>query len=156
MKNKINNTKEDFIHTNFETMGWHDCKIHAIHFDDLDFKLLFDIDYILAWNKIEDSDFYSFNITPATLVFKNVWDLKVNLEYDLKLRIEDIYKSNPRMTKNKIDNGALEYDWRIETTNGAISFKSIGFSQYLRGETISSDEQSLSIFKRGGISFKQG
>ena len=147
--------KKVFSHHDFNIMGWHDCKIHALSFNDLDFELLLDIDYILEWKKSDDTEYYSFEVSAATLKFKNVWDLNINIEGELEMRIEDIYRSNPRVPQNNDFNGDLEYDWKIETSNGYISFKSIGYVQYMRGKIFKSDNQAISLVNRGGISFSQ-
>ncbi|MEQ8198297.1 MAG: hypothetical protein ABRQ27_09870, partial [Clostridiaceae bacterium] len=48
----------------FEKMGWHDCKIHAMAFDELNFKILFDIDYIFKWVEPGEDERYHFWISP--------------------------------------------------------------------------------------------
>lgn len=38
----------------YEKMGWHYCRIHAVAFDEFNFKLLFDIYYIFEWDGSEE------------------------------------------------------------------------------------------------------
>lgn len=153
MKNKRKNNTKIFSQSDFVKKGWHDCKIHAVSFNTNEFKLLFDIDYILEWVNQENSNNYKFKVSPATLIFENVWDLTFSAEYDLNLRIENIDKRNPHKPKNNDLKEKHEFDWTIELGNGEISFKSIGFKQYLRGEIIETEHQELNVNNRGGISF---
>src|SRR6266550_2747235 len=66
----------------FEAMGWHDATVHAIGFDqdEESARLLFDIDYIVRWiDPVPPSEYYSFLIAPATLVFENVWNVEAEV-----------------------------------------------------------------------------
>lgn len=45
------------------------------------FKLLFDIDYIFKWVGPEEDGYYRFWISPATLIFENVYDVNIDLGY---------------------------------------------------------------------------
>ena len=143
-------TEEDF-----EKMGWHDCKVYAMAFpDDEKFELAFDIDYIVKWvNLKEDNTYIKFWVAPATLVFKNVYEININL-YTVDFQIQDINRENPIKPKNKDHiKDILEYDWRIETTNGEITFKSVGYTQFIRQKPKLLDKQLLDFNERGGITF---
>ncbi|MEM6321541.1 MAG: hypothetical protein AAF960_28035 [Bacteroidota bacterium] len=136
----------------FSNMSWHDNKIHAVAFLDDAFELMFDIDYIMKWIEPKGKkSSYSFEVVPATLIFKNVWDLEFNLESSLSTDIQEIQRQNPKKPKN-IDHikEDLEYDWLIETINGEISFKSTGFQQYSKKKVFIQTEQSISLDERGG------
>ena len=56
-------------------MGWHDNKIHAISFNDESSELSFDIDHIGKW--VIKKKAYQFWLVPATLVFRNVYDINI-------------------------------------------------------------------------------
>lgn len=142
--------------SDFEKMGWHDCKIYALAFKDEDFELMLDIDYILKWVNPEGSKtHFKFWVAPATLVFRNVWDLKIDLESSLNLEIQDLHRENPRSPKNVNHvEESTEYDWKIETHNGEITFKSVGFKLYLRNDPVLLDTQKIEQKERGGISFE--
>jgi hypothetical protein len=137
-------------------MGWHDCKIYAIAFRDENFELALDIDYIVEWIHPKESESnFKFLVAPSTLVFRNVWDLKISLESNLKLEIQDLQKTNPHKPKNaKHIHESIEYDWIIETTSGEINFKSVGYKQYFRKPPILLDCQRIDFKLRGGISFE--
>ncbi len=138
----------------FESMVWHDCRIHAISFGD-DFKLLFDIDYIFKW--IQTGETYKFWIAPCTLAFENVHDISVDLEVsNSEIYIDDIMRSNPRQPQNaNYIKRETEFDWMIETQQGSISFKSIGYKQFVRQIPELTHSQYLIDDNRGGISFDQ-
>lgn len=139
----------------FEKMYWHDCKIHAVAFDEFNFKLLFDIDYIFKWVGPEEDGYYRFWISPATLIFENVYDVNIDLGYGLGTIIEDLERTNASKPHNsnhiKKD---IEWEWIIETTNGQISFKSIGYTQYIRKVPVCKRIQEIEFEERGGYSFK--
>lgn len=138
----------------FEKMGWHDCKIHAVAFDEFNYKLLFDIDYIFKWGGPEDDGYYRFWISPVTLIFENVYDIDINLGFGLGTIIEDLERINPSKPHNsdyiKKD---IEWEWIIETQNGRISFKSVGYTQYVRKVPVYKNVQEIGFEERRGYSF---
>ncbi len=140
----------------FDNMGWHDSFIYALSLGERN-ELTFDIDYIFKWiNPSGERKFFRFWVSPCTLVFENVYDLKIDIEVSepFKLEITDINRNNPQRPKNadyiKCD---IEYDWTIETNQGEITFKSIGYKQFVRQTPVLLDEQKMRIEKRNGISF---
>lgn len=146
--------KKKWTEKDFEQMAWHDCRIHAIAFSMKEYEMAFDIDYILSWVKPhENSKSFRFAVSPATLIFTNVYELSCDIP-SMDILIDSIERANPVKPKNAayIDD-QLEYDWIITTSNGNISFKAVGYVQYLRQEPIETNNQSLSLLERGGISF---
>lgn len=133
----------------FDTMGWHDNHIYALAFNEEDFKLLLDIDYILEWvHPNENETYFKFWIAPATLVFKNVKDLSINIEGSLDIEIEEIQRE-------EVKNGnRVEYDWKIVTGIGLICFTSSGYEQFIRKTPKLIDNQKIGLNYRGGISFE--
>jgi hypothetical protein len=142
-------TEEDF-----DTMGWHDSIVYAISFGG-NFELLFDIDYIFKW--VLTGKTYHFWVSPCTLVFENVYDLKFDLEFfGTELEIDDITRENPQRPKNADYIGKdTEMDWVIETQQGVISFKSVGYKQYVRQMPRYLPTQSIELSYRGAISFEK-
>jgi hypothetical protein len=66
----------------FDRMDWHDARVHAITFHEVeqDAELLLDLDYIVRWIDPEPpAEYFSFLVAPATLVFENVWCLEGEL-----------------------------------------------------------------------------
>jgi hypothetical protein len=136
-------SKSLWTHHDFETMGWHDCPIYGIRFED---EVLMDIDYILKWELDKESKHYSFWIAPATLVFHEARNLKINIELEFinGLEISDLHKN----ILNEI-----EISWKVETQEGDITLVASGFSQYLRKIPILVHSQCLTIDERGGYCF---
>ena len=138
----------------FEKMCWYDCKIHSVAFDEFNYKLLFDIDYIFKWEGPESDGYYRFWISPVTLIFENVYDIDINLDFGLGTIIENLERTNPSKPLNsdyiKKD---IEWEWIIETKNGRIGFKSVGYSQYIRKAPVYKMAQEIGFEERGGYSF---
>jgi len=125
-------------------MNWHDNYIHSFGFNAEKFELALDIDYIYDWLDGEGAD-YNFLISPATLTFQNVSNLKINLdwkEYALDLCIFSIDRLNPRKTANA---KMTEYDWEILISwpEGKISFCATGFTQISRAKPAVFNEQKI-------------
>src|SRR5262245_6966863 len=131
----------------YEQMGWHDARIHAIAFLGESFELMLDIDYILKWIEPGPTEtYYRFWIAPATLVFQNVHDLRVDLEPFMGVEIQDLNREHPQKPENAEDAGRdTEWRWTIETHEGEISLSSSGYTQYLRREPIHSEQISLDL-----------
>jgi hypothetical protein len=126
--------------------------IHALSFTD-DYKLLLDIDYIFKWVLTSNKKNYQFWIAPCTLIFDNVH--KIAFESDhTDLIIDSVTKDDPQRPLNAEYIGKdFEYEWLIEMLAGEISFKSVGYQQYVRRAPVLIQEQKLDIQSRGGISF---
>jgi len=142
----------------FDTMDWHDSVIYALSLGKKN-ELVFDIDYIFQWvDPIGERENYKFWVSPCTLVFENVYALKFDIEVTepFEIEISDISYNNPQKPKNaefiKCD---VEYDWTIETNQGEITFKSIGYKQFTRLKPVLQDRQKIEIEKRKGISFER-
>lgn len=144
--------KSIFTEIDFDKMQWHDNPIHAITFGD-NFELLLDIDYIFEW--IIKGNKYVFWISPCTLVFENVYDLIFNIGPTTPgLTIDYITKGNPQKPTNAEHiNRDLEFDWTIEAHEGSISFKSIGYKQFVRQKPRLLAIQKIDNIDRGGITF---
>jgi len=152
MAEQYNLGKRIWTELDFEQMSWHDCPIHALSFSK-DYKLLLDIDYILKWVLSKNKKNYKFWISPCTLVFENVYDIALESDHT-SLVILNVTKDNPRAPKNEIYlDKKIEYDWVIETTVGEITFKSVGFNQFIRKPPIFINSQEIDIETRSGLSF---
>ena len=136
----------------FEEFGWHDNAIHAFRISDGDDgcsgNLILDIDYILEWisPSAQDGNF-SFVVPPADLVFLEVTDLVISIDYASSsaalqpMTIDEI--SREVVT---YPNGYSEFAWKIELNwpeESFISFRSPRMSQALKGESVRSTSQSL-------------
>jgi hypothetical protein len=144
----------------FDKMGWHDVAVHALGFEQGrdSARLLLDIDYILQWlDPVPPSDFYSFVIAPATLVFENVWSLKGDLDAEAigertLLQIESIERTD---ADDRAAARGLQR-WTVLGHNFELTFLAGGYRQHLRRRACTvNNAQRLSSQERGGIGFAQ-
>ena len=142
-------------HQDFDIMGWHDATVHGFAIIASKFELLFDIDYILKWVEPEPPDnYYTFWVSPATLVFEGVQDIRIELDV---LNIQDIdLQGISREGPIPAPNGELiDWNWLLDANQGNIQFRGSGFKQYFRRAPIRLREQGLEIAQRGGLSFER-
>ena len=158
MAEKYELEKWVWTESDFEQMGWHDARIHAIAFLPDSFEFVLDIDYILRWVRPGESEtHYKFWVAPATLVFDNVHDLRIDLEPYAGVEIQDIRREDPQEPKNAEYVGRdTEWRWVIEAQEGEISLRAAGYKQYFRSEPVFGSQQSLDVGIRGGFSFHRG
>lgn len=147
--------KATWTAADFEVMGWHDCRVHAVSIgvreDGFPWqRVLLDLDYIVRW---VDPAFarrhFTFWIAPATLVFDEAWDLKGELEpmNDL-LEIADLHRLDP-------PDDRPDPLWHIEGQNFDLRLRAPGFTQYVRTPPVHSKGQYLTQPERGGLSFAE-
>ena len=146
--------KSMWTEDDFENMQWHDNPIHAITFSD-NFEIIIDIDYIFEW--ILKGKKYFFWISPCTFIFENVYDLTFDVgPISPGFTIDFITKENPQKPKNaEYVKRDTEYYWTIEMQEGTISFKSIGYKQFVRQKPRLLATQKLDTLQRGEISFER-
>ncbi|MDJ1466761.1 hypothetical protein QNI19_36295 [Cytophagaceae bacterium DM2B3-1] len=138
---------EKYIWTDkdYEQMGWHDSTLYKIRVTQ---DLELDIDYILKWNPPDlDGLSFTFWVAPATLVFKNITILYLELDVALSdhIEIEDIERIE---TSDGIE-------WTIMTRQGELTFLSVGYEQFIRQEPFFEFGQSISFTARGGLSLER-
>ena len=143
---------ETSIDSDFEMMGWHDSLIYAFSLGN-NFEFILDIDYIFKW--VQTGKTFKFWVSPCTLVFENVYDVEFQMDgISGGIDIDEISRDNPQKPKNadfvKVD---TEFDWTIETQQGSIFLKSIGYKQYVRQIPKLINGQCFKLKERGGISF---
>jgi len=139
------NIKAIWTEVDFDKMGWHDCPMYGIRFED---EILIDLDYILKWELEDKQKSFSFWISPATLVFYNVHNLHIEIDLDFinGIEIADI-------NKEKINE--IETKWIIEAQEGTISLIATGYMQYIRKEPILTSSQHLTKIQRSGYCFEK-
>jgi hypothetical protein len=136
------NVKEIWTEEDFEEMGWHDSRIHAIFFPNEDLELSLDIDYLFKWILDDKSNLYSFWVSPCILLFFNVLNLKISIDFQniIGLDILDINRQNPRLSPN---GKTTLWDFEIITDKGYIKFESSGYRQVVKKQPILSQSQVL-------------
>jgi len=143
MKEEYQLEKWIWNQNDFEKMGWHDNPIWAMSFDD---DVKFDLDYLLKWVKPQNNiGGYKFWISPATLIFKNPTNFRVEMETDFVngLEIADI--------ERKVQKGKTQFI--IEAQEGRIVIETEEFTQIIRRPPTLQISQMLNDIERGPISF---
>ncbi len=141
----------------FEKMGWHDVVVHAVAFDTEPHELLFDVDYMFAWvDPSPPSESFSFWLAPATLVFHEVWELKIQYDASLGFQLQGIVRGETRLRPHPVPEGRKEEcRWTLDGNEGELSFWATGYSQFVRHQPAHHTSQSYSLVERGGISFER-
>lgn len=138
--------KSIWTEMDFEEMGWHDSYIHAIALPSESLELVLDIDYLFKWVLDDETNSYNFWVSPCTLYFFNVLNLKIDVDFQdsVGLDISEIKRINPRPSKN---GKTTLWDFEIETNKGVIKFESSGFKQIVRKQPAYSPSQVLERIK---------
>jgi hypothetical protein len=138
-----------WTNADYNNLGWHDNRVHsiAIHASERHYgSLELDIDYILEWLRTDGPEF-NYKVAPATLIFVEVIDLKVSLDYET-LSAEVVPFSIDTISREAFPypNGKPSFRWSIEIAwpQGNISFIAAGFTMTLRSSPIISDTLLLS------------
>ncbi|MGX6608169.1 hypothetical protein ACWKSP_39515 [Micromonosporaceae bacterium Da 78-11] len=140
----------------FETMGWHDCRIHAVSIGEYDdqtlppARLLLDLDYIVRWvQPARGERHFTFWIAPATLVFEGAWNISGQLgPLHEAMEIADIHRIDPADSRS-------EPKWHIEGQDFDLHLRAAGYTQYLRLPPQHVPRQKLTSAERSGISFSE-
>ena len=142
----------------FEIMGWHDARIHAVAFLEETFEFALDIDYIFEWVKpVPPAEHFTFWLSPCTLVFENVSELAIDLAPYDDLSIDDISRGESLIPRNaEVIGKTVEWLWNVGCHGGTISMRAAGYKQHVRTAPRHLTRQSIPISDRGGISFSQG
>jgi hypothetical protein len=138
--------KRIWTEQDFERMGWHDAKVYGLRLHN---DLELDIDYILQWNSPDPEGFnFTFWVAPATLVFKNIENLKFEVG-DLaswpEIEIEDIGRTREGHKSH----------WIIVTNQGEYEFDSDGYEQFIRQEPSLEYGPNISLVDRHGFSLER-
>jgi hypothetical protein len=157
--------KTRWTDADFDHLSWHDNFIHSIHFDAHDFQseLRLEIDHIVQWVK-PTPDSFAFWIAPASLVFDNVTDLKIDIEFVKSGYQAVIHQVSIHVIERvpvplqKICRDRAYYVWTIETNwpAGEISFGASSFIQTTHAQPVLTEHQQLSPLQREQLIRSQG
>lgn len=134
--------KDEWTDADFKEMGWHDSYIHMISFPKENFEMIFDIDYIFEWVLDEQSGLYKFWISPCKLIFFDIFNLKINLDFENSIGVS-IENINRTVSKKSSNEKVTIWNYEIITDKGIISFESTGYKQFLNKQPILSLNQVL-------------
>jgi len=132
--------KENWTDSDFDELGWHDCRLYGIVLPDENFTLAFDLDYIFKWEKVLNG--FNFWISPCDLVFRDISGLKVDIDYkdSMLMFVSELKRTNSRLSPN---GKLMLWDYCVECDNGQITFSSSGFTQKIRLQPVLSETQDL-------------
>ena len=139
--------------SNFESMSWHDNRVHAVTFSPDNFEFGLDLDYIVEWyDPAKDENNFSFSLAPATLLFQNASNIIIDVIIDniYELFVKEITQSFIKKSPNQKFN-IFKYAILFHH-NGKIELEATGFKQNLRKEPVKTNAQSFTVNERGGIS----
>ena len=150
-------SKSVWSDADFDEMGWHDATVHGlcVRRSDPDVlrDLLFDLDYIVRWvQPVPPERYFSFWISPVTLVFEEVWDLQGELGFAgtaPDLEIDALHRLTPE------DNRPEWPLWHLEGHLFDLRFRAAGFHQYFRQAPRLVQHRTLSPADRGGCVFDE-
>lgn len=136
----------------FDAMSWHDNAVHALRVIEGEHgegELVLDVDYIEEW--IRNGDCIEFVITPATLQFHNVTELRVALDYaGPTAGICPFSLDGIERREHVFPNGHTTYRWQLPVgwPAGEISFFSSGYTQTQIAPCVRSGRQHLDPTQR--------
>jgi hypothetical protein len=131
----------------FDALSWHDVRVHGFRIVEGaqgTAELVLDIDFILEW--LPEDDGYRFRVAQAILQFHEVFGLRFMLDYvacSAGMTAFSIESIEREVIGD--DERAQSYRWRIDVNwpEGFLEFEAPGFSQWLVGEIVEQDEQTL-------------
>lgn len=131
----------------FDALSWHDVRVHGFRIVEGaqgTAELVLDIDFILEW--LPEDDGYRFRIAQAILQFHEVFGLRFMLDY-VACSAGMTAFSIESIERGVIgdDERSQSYRWRIDVNwpEGFLEFEAPGFSQWLVGEIVEQDGQTL-------------
>ena len=145
-----------FDERDFESLSWHDNRVHGIAFSPEAYELSLDIDHITKWfTPGPGENLFNFLLAPATMCFRNASNIDTNFKiesiYDLS--ISELRRTFLRRSPNDLfDVHKYEVEFHYV---GAISLEATGFLLSLRRKPIRTGSQFFEREERGGVSFAQ-
>ena len=131
----------------FDAMSWHDNHVHGLAIREGRHgtgELELDIDYILEWIRVGNGRF-QFRIAPARLCFREVFNLKIALDYEVATAALGPFSiAAIERTLQPRQRWSILLNW----PQGQVNFEANGFSQEIVGAEILSDGQCLKPAQR--------
>jgi hypothetical protein len=145
----------------FDAMSWHDVRVHGFRIVEGEHgtaELQLDIDFILEWIGDGGAPF-RFRVAQAMLQFHEVFGLRFALDYVAcsagmsAFAIGGITREPLReagQDQDGRDDDRGPWRWRIDVNwpEGFLTFEATGFSQWLVGEVVEQEAQSLQAVDR--------
>jgi hypothetical protein len=145
--------RRSWTDADFGEMSWHDNHVHGLQVRAGQYgsgELSLDIDYIVEWLCSTEGS-CQFRIAPATLTFRDVTDLRVEIDYAAATAALTPFSIGQVRRERIAQPGqSIRYRWVIEVNwpHGSISFQAAGFTQALRERALVKSEQWLEPAER--------
>ncbi len=153
-----------YTEADFERLSWHDCHVWGIALragdaTNLISQIVLDIDFILEWLCEGEGKPCRFKVAPASLVFDEVTDLRVQVDwgasgFEASVSPASILSIERECIPDRMVYPARPYyRWQIKFSwppGSEIVFKAVGFTQTLTGAPVISATQHLSSRQRAG------
>jgi hypothetical protein len=135
----------------FEKMSWHDNYVHGVQFvagQHGSGELILDIDYIVEW--LQAPSGFQFKIVPATLRFREVTDLRVEIDYAGMTAAMGPFSIDGVHRRSEQREHYVAQCWSIPINfpGGEISFEAAGYEQVAWGKLVVSEGQGLEPSER--------
>ena len=95
--------------------------------------------------------FYKFWLSPATLLFEDVGEVRMSVEAFGKPILLNLERSEPATREGY----QTTWRWTFDCISGEISFRASGFTQFTRRAPILCGKQVFDVAERGGFSFSR-
>ena len=140
--------KRFFTDQDFDRMSWHENPVHAIAFGPAPAELSLDIDYIFRKaTPATEKTTSSFWISPATLVFEGVFDLKLHHSGGASLTLLGIAREEVKPSELRLPQKF--WKWRIQCVEARWEFCATGYRQFIRRPPELVARQRLELTERG-------
>jgi len=132
----------------FESVSWHDCYFYGFSLRAGEHgtgSLVLDLDFIVEWLSPVEG-FFRFRVAPATLTFREVSELRVELSYvDPNAALGPFALDGIEREVVTYPTGWSSYRWvlNVNWPHGYFRFASPGFTQILRAEPLVSNSPRL-------------
>jgi hypothetical protein len=138
----------------YDQMSFHDVHIHAAYFSTDAPELSLDVDFIFQWvAPLPPSQYFTFWVSPATLVFRDVSDVELIWRGNELFELDELQRSEEEI----LPTGHVRWLWTLAgNVGGSASLRATGYNLYVRREPIHVNRQSLWSEERGSISFHRG
>jgi hypothetical protein len=126
-------------------LSFHDCFIYGMSWNAEKYSFSFDIDYILEWiDPKKSGDGYTFKVSKGTLIFENVSQIYIELDWGISLptcQLEKISILESVLSPNGTN--LLKWGMDFSTPDGEISFLATNFELQLIEDPVISKSQNL-------------
>ena len=135
----------------FGQMSWHDNHVHAMRIIEGESgsgSLVLDIDHIIKWCTCKDG--YKFWVVRAELTFREVFGLRVSLDYATPAAALGPFSIASIELEQKQKERHVEQIWRILVNwqIGKIEFEAAGYNQRGLSEPVLTENQWLTAEQR--------